>query len=84
MFFEVVRIKDADNRFVRRSRLPPTITTRKQATAALEKDLETYEDHGYEPQQGHWWARDKDGEQYTFWVEDLPQPMPGASKSLPH
>jgi hypothetical protein len=48
--------------------LPPSVTTRTEAIAALAIQLQTYKEHGYDPQQDQWWARDKDGNQYTFWI----------------
>ena len=68
MPFTIVRQNDAD-KSKKRTVLPPSVTTQTEAIAALKEALEPYPDHGEESEQAVWWARDKDGTQYTFWID---------------
>ena len=69
MAFVIVRTTGADKSAMNWRMLLPDIRTHAQAVAALEKELEAYKDHGKDDEQGQWWARNGDGEQFTFWIE---------------
>jgi hypothetical protein len=80
MYFAIVRTNDADDRVMRRTTLPPTVTTMTAAIAALESELASeYDERGRDDEQFLWWAR-KNGEQFTFYLAD-PQPI---ASSLAH
>ena len=69
MAYTIVRKYDADEFAIERTELPPSVATQTAAITALTTMLDAYPVHGEDPEQRQWWARDKDGKQWTFWID---------------